>query len=478
MRFGRKAGAQPRSATPDAIPDEGVLPRPAIRGALAAGLLAMLMPWLATGYELLRNLSDAERRVNEVHASFVRGEETLSAIRTSVLLGSIYLRDALVDATANRQYYRGELGRIRADIEQRLPHSDAPTELPSDPVQWRQLRQGLDAYWTTLDLFLSPDAPLTYVQGTGLLRREVVPARTNVLRIVDRIAGLQRMAQRQREADASRLYTDVRVRIVAIGGGMLVIGLVVSWFVLRRVAGLERELHQRRIAETGNRKDLERLSARLVDAQEQERRALSRELHDEVGQALTAIKMEVGVALRSAPADPRTRASLEEARAIAETTLQGVRDLSQLLHPSTLDDFGLRETVSAYLRSFSKRTGIVADLDIRNCDGRLPQPIEVGVYRILQEALTNVARHSRATRCVVTLTRDGREVHVTVEDDGSGFVRGATRTGGVGVIGMRERAQSLAGSFTMEDRPGGGTRIRVAVPLPDEADAEMHAAAS
>jgi signal transduction histidine kinase len=440
--------------------------------------MAMLTLWVLTGYELLRNLADAERRVNEVHASFVRGEETLSTIRTSVLLGSIYLRDALVDATGNREYYRGELGKIRHDIEQRLPPDESDAHLPADPGQWRQLRQGLDAYWATLDLFLSPDAPLTYMQGTGLLRREVVPARTNVLRIVDRIADLQRIAQREREADASRLYKDVRVRILAIGGGMLLIGLVVSWFVLRRVAGLERELHRRRIAETENRKDLERLSARLVDAQEQERRALARELHDEVGQALTAIKMEIGVALRGAADDARTRSSLEEARAIAETTLQGVRDLSQLLHPSTLDDFGLPETLNAYLRSFSKRTGIHADLRISNYDGRLPQAIEVGVYRILQEALTNIARHSGADRCVVALGRDELVVSLTVEDDGIGFAWNAARTRGLGVIGMRERAQSLAGSFLIEDRIGGGTRIRVTVPLPDGAPAMVQAAAS
>jgi len=101
----------------------------------------MLTLWVLTGYELLRNLADAERRVNEVHASFVRGEETLSTIRTSVLLGSIYLRDALVDATGNREYYRGELGKIRHDIEQRLPPDESDAHLPADPGQWRDVVQ-------------------------------------------------------------------------------------------------------------------------------------------------------------------------------------------------------------------------------------------------------------------------------------------------------------------------------------------------
>jgi signal transduction histidine kinase len=439
----------------------------------------MFALWLVTGYELLRNLSEAERRVNQVHNAFLHGEQTLSTIRTSVLLGSIYLRDALVDMTRNRQYYRDELGKIRADIERLLPASDdGDAALAPEPQQWRELKQGLNDYWATLDLFLRPDAPLTYLQGTGLLRREVVPARTNVLRIVDRLADLQRIAQRRREAEASKLYAEVRLRILAIGGGMLVVGVLVSWFVLRRVAGLERELHRRGIAETENRRDLERLSARLVDAQEDERRALARELHDEVGQALTAIKMEVGVALRGASGDTRTRSSLEEARAIAESTLQGVRDLSQLLHPSMLDDFGLPETLSAYLRKFTKRTGIRADLNLIGGEGRLPQPIEVGVYRILQEALTNIARHSGADSCIVTLDRQESSLCLTIDDDGIGFVDDRARARGLGVIGMRERAQSLAGTFGIENRPGGGTRILVTVPLPGDSVAHAEAVAS
>jgi signal transduction histidine kinase len=451
--------------------------RSAIRGALAAGLLAMFALWLVTGYELLRNLAEAERRVNEVHRTFVSGEQTLSAIRTSVLLGSIYLRDALVDMTGNRQYYRDELSNIREEIERQLPDSRSD-EAQAAELQWRELKQGLNAYWATLDLFLRPDAPLTYVQGTGLLRREVVPARTNVLRIVDRLADLQRAAQQRREAEASHLYADVRLRILAIGGGMLVVGFVVSWFVLRRVGGLERELHRRRIVETENRQDLERLSARLVDAQEDERRTLARELHDEVGQALTAIKMEVGVALRGGSGDTRTRRSLEEARAIAESTLQGVRDLSQLLHPSMLDDFGLPETLTAYVRKFATRTGIRADLTFAGNEGRLPPAVEVGVYRIVQEALTNVARHSGAGQCIVTIDRQDHSLKVTIDDDGIGGVDEHARTRGLGVIGMRERAQSLAGAFSIENRPGGGTRILVTVPLPGDADVHEHAVAS
>jgi two-component system sensor kinase len=180
--------------------------------------------------------------------------------------------------------------------------------------------------------------------------------------------------------------------------------------------------------------------------------------------------MDVGVALRSAATDARSRASLEEARSIAESTLQSVRDLSQLLHPSMLDDFGLPETLAAYLRSFSKRTGIRAQLAIDGLDDRLPADVEVCIYRIVQEALTNVGRHSGALSCSVSLTRGDEAVNLVIEDGGRGITGGADRivaaNRGLGLIGMRERAQALAGRFSIENRPEGGTRITVWLPVP------------
>jgi signal transduction histidine kinase len=184
---------------------------------------------------------------------------------------------------------------------------------------------------------------------------------------------------------------------------------------------------------------------------------------------LTAIKMDVGVALRSPSTDLRAKASLEEARAITETTLQSVRDMSQLLHPSMLDDFGLPETLTAYLRSFSKRTGIRAQLALDGLDGRLPADVEVCLYRIVQEALTNVARHSGAASCSVAVRRAPGTVSLVIEDSGRG-ITGATdgmsaARRGLGMIGMRERAQALAGRFAIENRAEGGTRISVSLPV-------------
>jgi len=253
---------------------------------------------------------------------------------------------------------------------------------------------------------------------------------------------------------------------MSMGGATLLMALIVAVMASRHVNRLQREIERQRAAEQQNRQDLERLSARLVDAQEDERRRLARELHDEVGQALTAVKMDIGIALR---AENRARATdaLEEASEITETALRGVRDLSQLLHPSMLDDFGLPTTLRTYLRNFSHRTGIRAQL-AESIEARLLPAIEVCAYRIVQEAFNNIVQHSGATACTVMLRAASGTLWLTIDDNGRGF--GPTpqppdARPGIGLIGMRERAQALGGTFAVESAPGGGTRISVGLPL-------------
>ena len=442
-----------------------------VGAALLAGFAVVFTLWLLSGFELVRSLQQVEGQVADTHAAFARSERTLSTVRTSVLLGSIYLRDALIDTGGvTRQYYRDELNQIRSDIERLVPAYVLQVESPIERQHWAELQTALDQYWASLDVVFD-DAPRNAVQGTGIMRRVVVPARENVLGIVDSLTALQRLAQQRHEIEVSILYADVRTRLLTIGGVAILVGLLVAWFATRHVRRLHREIERQRSAELEHRRELERLSARLVTAQEEERRSLARELHDAVGQALTAIKMEMGVAMRGMGPDARSKASLEEARTLAENTLQSVRDLSQLLHPSILDDFGLPDAVRGFLRSFSQRTGIRAQLVTERMEARLPSEVEVAVYRIVQEATTNVARHSGATVCTVTLGRRDDMLHLIVEDDGRGLepTRTTHARRGLGLIGMRERAQALSGTFVIENRREGGTRVLVRFPIPADA---------
>jgi signal transduction histidine kinase len=439
-----------------------------IRGALVAGFGVVFAVWVFAGYELIRSVLDVERQVAAAQESFRRESDTLSAIRRNVLMGSVYVRDVLIDpGSVAREEYRDELRLLRSEIDEKAP-AGAPTfDQPSEREHWKRLQTRLAQYWDSLDFVFEP-LPFDTVMAAAILRKSVLPARMDVVQVLDELKELQRLSQAEHDGQVALLYNDVRTRFLQVVAGALVLGFGVAWFAFWHVGRLERAVQRQRLAESETRRELERLSARLVEAQEEERRTLARELHDEVGQALTAIKMDVGVALRSTSTDARARASLDEARAIAETTLQSVRDLSQLLHPSMLDDFGLPETLAAYLRSFSKRTGIRVQLTHEGLDSRLPAGVEVCVYRIVQEALSNVARHSGALSASVSVTRRDDSVSLAIEDTGRG-ISGQPDVGsprGLGLIGMRERAQALAGRFAIENRPGGGTRVAVTLPVP------------
>jgi signal transduction histidine kinase len=439
-----------------------------IRGALVAGFAVLIGLWAFAGFELIRSLGDVEHRVKAEHDAFADAADTVSLIRRNVFEASINVRDALIDADPQaRDDYRAELREFREAIQERMATYLHDVASHEERGEWTKLRAKLDEYWTSLEFVFADDLPTSTTRAATMLRRNVRPIRQDVLTLLDNLRGLQQASRRQHDADVARLYAEARKRFFWIVAGALLLGVGAAWFAVRHIAGLEREIHRQRLAETHNRLDLERLSARLVDAQEAERRSLARELHDEVGQALTAIKMSVGVAMRTPGTPARARAALEEARAVAETTLQGVRDLSQLLHPSMLDDFGLPETLAAYLRNFSKRTGIRAYFSLDGIEERLPPDVEVCIYRIVQEALTNVARHSGALACEVSLRRLSNHVELVIEDSGRGMAltsdsRDAGR--GLGLMGMRERAQALDGRFVLANRAEGGTRIVVTLP--------------
>jgi signal transduction histidine kinase len=467
-----------------------IRPTSSIRSVLIAGFAVVFGLWALSGYELVRRLATLEHRTAAEHEAALRGTRLLTTIRTNVLLGSIYLRDAIIDnRSTNVDYYRQELNDIRGQVDRLLPAYIVDVASSEERQHWDQLQKELDQFWKSRDLAFTENVPLNTTEAASVLRSRVVPSRTVILQILDRLSELQVLSQQRHEAEASALYDELQNRLLLIGALAILVGLLVAVVATHQVTRLERQIDEQRTAEQRTRRDLERLSARLVTVQEEERRRLSRELHDEVGQALTAIKMDVTVARRGidGPQTPESGARivswLEDARSIAENTLQSVRDLSQLLHPSMLDDFGLPEALRSYLRTFSKRTGISAQFIQHGREQRRPQAVEVCVYRIVQEALTNVVRHSGARNAIVTLSQTDTGLEMTIDDDGRGIdqqiVRlGASPTRGLGVIGMRERVQALGGTFALESRRDGGTRVAVHLPVvpvapSEEADTEL-----
>lgn len=204
---------------------------------------------------------------------------------------------------------------------------------------------------------------------------------------------------------------------------------------------------------------------RVVGAQELERRRLARELHDETGQALTSILLGLR-GIEEARTDEQRREALAGVRDLVRSTLQDVRQLAVELRPKALDDFGLVPALERLTASFGEQTGIAVEFEpgVRE-DERLPAEVETALYRIVQESLTNVVKHARASRISIVLARKPASASVIVEDDGIGFEPERPRDGGLGLVGMRERVGLLGGRIAVESRPGAGTTLVAEVPL-------------
>ena len=203
---------------------------------------------------------------------------------------------------------------------------------------------------------------------------------------------------------------------------------------------------------------------RVVEAQELERARLARELHDETGQALTSILLGLKPLEQTAATD-EARAAVAALRELVVSTLQDVRRLAVELRPSALDDFGLVPAVERLAETFRDQSGLRVDLESQLGEERLPREVETALYRIIQEALTNIAKHADATHVSILLTLRDASVAAIVEDDGSGFDPSASPGGGLGLVGMRERVGLVGGRLRIESAAGSGTTVLGEVPL-------------
>jgi len=219
-----------------------------------------------------------------------------------------------------------------------------------------------------------------------------------------------------------------------------------------------------RLDEHGAR--LRALSSQIINAQEEERLRISRELHDETAQALASLLVRQRVAERSPDAESLQR-TMADLRALTAETLEGVRRMALELRPTMLDDLGLVAAVEAFGRQFSHRTGIPVDVRMTRRPERLPPEVELVAFRVIQEALSNIARHSGASRAEVLLGASAGLLSVSVADDGQGFeIESAldSRQRSLGLFGMRERAALVNGRLSLDSAPGRGTRVRLEIP--------------
>ena len=453
-----------------------------IRAALYLGFGLTFGVWLLTGYQFSQRMGELERRSDAINARYMRGQDLLSIVRAQILLGSVYARDALLDPdAASVDTYRRQLEDAYRSADVALQQFVPVVDSPAKREQLKRLREGIDDFRDTLLQVLSIERPGRLSEALVLLRTQVMPRREDAIRLAEDIQALNRSEFVQLQAETAQTHRLTQRQIWLRLGFALIASLGIAGIAAIYAGRLEDRLRRQSERDEQNARELQRLSAQLIRAQEDERRTIARELHDEVGQVLTALKVELAVAQRSTEAAGGPEHTLDTVRSMTDGAIHTVRDLSRLLHPALLDDLGLPAAIDAYLQGFSRRHNVKVELLQDRMDERLPPEVEASIYRICQEGLTNVARHARANLVRVYLQRLPETVLMTIEDDGVGFEvaesKPAGNSAGLGLIGIRERVANLSGTLRIESAPGKGTRLTVECPVrsrTNNADARTH----
>jgi len=440
---------------------------------LRAGYGAVITVLIFSAYEAYRIQDSVSRQHLEIYRHFVEQDEALATLRKNLWLAGNYVRDFFINTTpAQTLLFRRQLEELKRE------NDDALRVLEKAPHHQRvvpQLRESLAQFWKVVD-----PLPVTMMHSSNqeemdFLDREIVPRRGELYNALRALT----LADEQKLEDSEGEFADARKRAGRGLLAMLALGVLLSFLVarlsLRHAGTLERkaELHYAEVEHA--RHELKQLSARLLEIEEEGRRRLSRELHDEIGQALALLQIEISHAAAMNCGSPGALwARLDRARDLAERTVQTVRNMSGMLRPALLDDLGLVPALQFQLEDFIRRSGIACNFVEQGVAEDLPDAVKTCVYRVVQEALHNAEKHSAATLVKVSVRQFPDRLAAEIEDNGCGFPmdsqgrpsRSTGRPTGLGLLGIRERAGIAGGSLTIDSAPGRGTRITLLIPVP------------
>jgi signal transduction histidine kinase len=429
------------------------------RVVLMAGFGGLLALMAFSGLDALQALAHIQGANDRIGAEYLRRTRVLERIRADLYVSGTYVRDYLLEPEAGKaEGHRYSLLESRRDMDAALDEYRTLVN-QAEEAPFGVLTRELGSYWGVLEPVLTWTPEQRAAHGYLFLRDEVFPRRQSMLAIADQIGRLnegQLNAGRAKIAESFRQSGRRLGLTIAVAIGL---GLVLAAFSIRRI--LEHE------AETAAaRAELQQLSARLVEAQESERRSISRELHDEVGQALTGVLVEMAnltTLIRGRDHDALARKA-GDIKKLVENSIATVRNMALLLRPSMLDDLGLAPALAWQAREVSKRSGVWVEIDADRVSEELPEEHKTCIYRVTQEALHNIVQHAGARSVKVTVEQEDGRVRLAIRDDGRGF--NPQREKGMGLLGIQERVARLGGQFKIDSRPGSGAELRVELPLP------------
>jgi signal transduction histidine kinase len=433
------------------------LPKPSPTAGLFLGLIITIAAVVAYSWYITRQISTLRELQNNLVEHNRR--DSLQLLRVQNDLNSLGL--AMRDMLDNDEPYpliawQAQFQRIRTDLTSALQVEDQFSMAKRNPQQSVYLQESLAQFWNAVDRTFATARDGKEAEARTQIRLTLQARQATLSTTVSRLLVQNNENEQQAAAQVRAIYDRVQRQVYTFLTATLLAILLTSLYLIR--------WNRRLFAQLGDlsqqRSDL---AQKLISSQESTLRSISRELHDEFGQILTAIGSLLTRSANHLPEGSPLRADLGEVRDIAQTTLDKVRSLSQALHPVMLDETGLESTLDWYIPTVEKQTGI----DISYLKSGAPFAVDgnsaVHIYRVLQEALNNVARHSGARQAQVRLNFLPESLELEVEDHGKGS-DGATGRNGIGLVGMRERAELLKGTIEFKRPPQGGTLVTLKVP--------------
>jgi len=395
-------------------------------------------------------------------------KDSLQLLRIQNDLNSVALamRDML-DTTERYPLtaWTAQFERMQQDLDAALKLEEGLAVASRTPDQRKFLMQSVSQFWDAVNRVFALAQSGKESEARDQIRLSLQAREQALSSAVSRLLVENNEGEEQAAARIAKIYDGVQRQLYLFLAATLIAIVLTSLYLIRS----NRQIFARLAELSGQRSDL---AQKLISTQESTLRHISRELHDEFGQVLTAIGSMLRRAGKQAGEGTPLHADMKEVQEIAQTTLNNIRTLSQALHPVLLEEAGLESTLDWYIPTAGRQAGI----ELHYEKSGKPFPVEasagVHIYRVLQEALNNVSRHSGARDAWVRLKYTANELELEVEDHGSGFVAEKMQRG-IGLVAMRERAEIVGGTLTIAPVPQGGTQVRLQIP---REKVESHAA--
>jgi signal transduction histidine kinase len=438
--------------------------------AVASTFAILLLFITLAGIQTLRYSNRIGAEIERIQREQEESGGILNDLRSQTYAVAIELRDYLLASPGDSTIARRRLFEVQQSMNANVNRLE--TEFATQvggPVP--HFRQRLDRYWQSMEPIFNWTPIQRQEEGAAFLRSNVVPNRAAVLDTTSEIEALRSISLMREREELKRAQRAFRNSLLVALLILISFGLAVASVTSIRLRAVEHRAHNLQLQTERDRQNLRELSHQLVKAQEEERRSISRELHDQIGQMLTAIQMQFNKIEVSQDSPSERNRHLKDGKILVDRTVRSVRDMAMGLRPSILDDLGLIPALEWQTREFTRRSGILVSLKMDGNLSELPDGHRTCLYRVVQEALTNCGRHAQAKQVILTLHGDAEIVTLSVQDDGKGFDPKQLVRRGLGLVGIKERVRELGGNADIHSQPDKGTLLKVEIPF----GSELHA---